>query len=380
MKIAYIAETSITNKSAYTLHVLKMCDAFSKNHDLILMIPLFKNNLSITKIKNFFLLSSKKKFKIKSMLGFKASNFIYRIFFSIKTSYNLKNNNINLIITRSILTSFFLSLFKIHHLLEIHSEMSGLTKILMINLNFINSKYIKKIIFISKSLRKIFNIENKKKIIILHDAVDIKNFSQKKKTNKIKNLTYTGSFHKGKGVELIIQLANKFSNLTFNLYGEPLNKSYNVPKNVRIHGYINYNKVPSKLLDSDLSYKLLNAGVPSHIYGMRWIRLLMGREFIFNQAKNINISNYNSPLKLFEYLAAGRIIVSSKRDGISEILKHNYNSIIVNGFEVKDWEKSIHDIINSKYKLNKIRINSIKTAKNFTWEKRAKMIINSNHN
>ena len=295
------------------------------------------------------------------MLGFKASNFIYRIFFSIKTSYNLKNNNINLIITRSILTSFFLSLFKIHHLLEIHSEMSGLTKILMINLNFINSKYIKKIIFISKSLRKIFNIENKKKIIILHDAVDIKNFSQKKKTNKIKNLTYTGSFHKGKGVELIIQLANKFSNLTFNLYGEPLNKSYNVPKNVRIHGYINYNKVPSKLLDSDLL-------------------LLPSSKIQYGRAKNINISNYNSPLKLFEYLAAGRVIVSSKRDGISEILKHNYNSIIVNGFEVKDWEKSIHDIINSKYKLNKIRINSIKTAKNFTWEKRAKMIINSNHN
>ena len=30
MKIVYIAETSLTNKSAYTHHVLKMCDAFSK--------------------------------------------------------------------------------------------------------------------------------------------------------------------------------------------------------------------------------------------------------------------------------------------------------------------------------------------------------------
>ena len=40
MKIIYIAETSITNKSAYTHHVMKMCDAFSQlNHDLILLIP-----------------------------------------------------------------------------------------------------------------------------------------------------------------------------------------------------------------------------------------------------------------------------------------------------------------------------------------------------
>ena len=30
MKITYIAETSLTNKSAYTVHVLKMCDALSK--------------------------------------------------------------------------------------------------------------------------------------------------------------------------------------------------------------------------------------------------------------------------------------------------------------------------------------------------------------
>ena len=49
MKIIYIAETSITNKSAYTHHVMKMCDAFSQlNHDLILLIPNFeKKNISM---------------------------------------------------------------------------------------------------------------------------------------------------------------------------------------------------------------------------------------------------------------------------------------------------------------------------------------------
>ena len=31
MKVVYIAETSLTNKSAYTHHVIKMCDAFQKN-------------------------------------------------------------------------------------------------------------------------------------------------------------------------------------------------------------------------------------------------------------------------------------------------------------------------------------------------------------
>ena len=37
MKVIYIAETSLTNKSAYSHHVIKMCDTFRKlNHDTIL--------------------------------------------------------------------------------------------------------------------------------------------------------------------------------------------------------------------------------------------------------------------------------------------------------------------------------------------------------
>ena len=123
------------------------------------------------------------------------------------------------------MTSFFLSFFKTYHYLEIHNDLKGLTRFLMIKLNYINSKYVFKIIFISNKLKKKFDIKKKKKILILHDAVDIKNFPQKKKNSKIKNLTYVGSFHQGKGVELIIELAKKFKNLNFHLYGDNANKN-----------------------------------------------------------------------------------------------------------------------------------------------------------
>ena len=40
MKIAYIAETYLNNRSAYTHHVIKMCDAFClKNNSTTLIIP-----------------------------------------------------------------------------------------------------------------------------------------------------------------------------------------------------------------------------------------------------------------------------------------------------------------------------------------------------
>ena len=54
MKIAYIAETSLTNKSVYTVHVLKMCDALSKKNNLTLLLP--KNKVYYKTLKKNFCL------------------------------------------------------------------------------------------------------------------------------------------------------------------------------------------------------------------------------------------------------------------------------------------------------------------------------------
>ena len=226
----------------------------------------------------------------------------------------------------------------------------------MINLNFLNSRYVLKIILISKALNKrIFKL-NKKKFLILHDAVDIKNFKYKKFKNKVKKVTYVGSFYKGKGVEFILQLADKLKDLEFNLYGDSKKKYYNISKNVKIHGYVNYEKVPYILAKSD-------------------ILLLPSANVQYGRTKNINIANYNSPLKMFDYLASGKIIVSSKRDGICEILKHNYNALVVKEYQTKAWIKYLKNILDNKYNLKKIRLNSIKTAKKFTWKNRVNKIL-----
>ena len=67
--------------------------------------------------------------------------------------------------------------------------------------------------------------------------------------------------------------------------------------------------------------------------------------------------------------------MSSKLSGICEVLKHNKNAILVKDFNYKSWEKSILEIVKGKYNIKKIQANSHKTAKKFTWKKRAKKII-----
>ena len=61
MKVVYISETSLSNKSAQTIHVVKMCDAFCNKSNVDLLIP-YCANQEIKNLKKDFLLTSKKIF------------------------------------------------------------------------------------------------------------------------------------------------------------------------------------------------------------------------------------------------------------------------------------------------------------------------------
>ena len=303
MKIFYIAETSLTNRSAYSHHVIKMCDAFSKlDHDVSLITSKKSFYFSFKKIKKDFALKGKKSFKVFFFSKHKFENFFTRILFGIRTAIFIKKNKADLILSRSIITSFILSLFKIHHFLEIHSEFKSLTKFIMINLNFINSNYIVKKILISKALNKVFNFD-KKKILILHDGVDIDNFKKPKIINNIKSAAYIGSFYKGRGIEIIVQLANRFKEINFNLYGDTQNSFHTRLKNIKVFNFVPYRKIPLILSKSDLL-------------------LMPYAKNVSVRSKNLNTADYCSPLKMFDYLASGKIIMSSKLGGICEVLKH----------------------------------------------------------
>ena len=359
MNIVYIAETSLTNKSAYTQHVIKMCDAFCQlEQDLILYLPRVHKNFNFNEIKEKYMLRSQKKFKVKSIVNVKLTNIFFKIYFLLKVIINIKKDRPDIILTRSFLSSVILSCFKVKHFLEIHSEFQSLTKFLMINLKFIESSYIEKKILISESLNKIFNFK-KNEYLVLHDGVDIKNFEKFKNITNIKEVCYVGSFYKGRGIDLILHLASKFPNLNFHLYGQSKEEIRPNLKNVKIHNFVDYCNVPYILSNSD-------------------VLMMPYSKNVSVRSKTLNTADYCSPLKMFDYLAAGKIIMSSKLGGICEILKHKENSIIVEEFNHEMWELELSNLLKDVYDIKKIQKNAFSTANEYTWVKRANKILNKN--
>ena len=106
--IYYVSELNLPSKSAYSIHVMKMCDGFSELG--------YKVNLFTIKTKNsskiFRNYNLRKKFKIFSIFDDHINlNFFLRIIFSIKILFKKIDKN-SLFISRSIIFAIIASIIK----------------------------------------------------------------------------------------------------------------------------------------------------------------------------------------------------------------------------------------------------------------------------
>ena len=350
-KIFYISELNLPNTSAHSIHVMKMCEAFSKlGYSVNLLII---KGLDLKKIFNIY--NIKYKFNIISVFNdFLKLNFLLRLIFSFKILIkNLDKESI--LISRSILFALIASIQRKNVILELHHEITGFSKFIFIFLNKLRLIKNLKFIFLHRALKNKYKIENSKNII-LDDAVNIENFNIEK-VKKIKNTcVYIGSFFEGKGVEQIFRLAKLNEKIFFHIYGEKRYlKNQKIKKNIKIFDYVNYSKIPKILSYYEIAL-------------MPYQKKVKGRGSIW-------LDKYMSPLKMFDYLAAKMVIIASDLDVYKHILKNDFNCKLIKMNDDFEWSKTIEGVLKNKKKKEYLKKNAYNTAKKYTWDLRCKKVI-----
>ena len=127
-------------------------------------------------------------------------------------------------------------------------------------------------------------------------------------------------------------------------------------KNIFFKGHLAYRKIPSVLN----KYHVL---------------LMPYSKKVYVRSDNLETGRFMSPLKLFEYLAAGKIIIASDLKVYKHILNRK-NSILIDSENFKKWAKKIDYVFNNINNFNLMKKESYNTAKKYTWAVRAKKIIN----
>ena len=92
-------------------------------------------------------------------------------------------------------------------------------------------------------------------------------------------------------------------------------------------------------------------------------------------SKKVPTMNYCSPLKLFEYMASGKIILAHDFITIREVIDHKKTGYLVNPDNISFLINALRDILSDEKYLH-MGINARKLVFNkYSWNKRAKLII-----
>ena len=87
-----------------------------------------------------------------------------------------------------------------------------------------------------------------------------------------------------------------------------------------------------------------------------------------------NIARYTSPLKLFDYLAAGKFLIISDLKVFNEIIENGKHCVVMR-LNLLKWLKVIDNIKNNLKEINTLKRNAILLSKKYTYEKRAKLLL-----
>jgi len=366
MRISYLFNSSTPSSNPGSIQVVNTCNGISSfGHKITLITPGTGEKISLKEfygIKNNIKLKKIKWFK-KFPLGI---NYYLYSLVSIIYAIHLKTE---VFITRNFFTLFLLNILKKRTIIEVHHDLGNegrVVKFLFKNFDIFNNKNIIKIIAITNAVKR-FLIKNynipSNKIEIIPSASSLKFKFKKFKKKKKYNLGYFGSLDYTKGANFILSLSEIDKNNNYFIFGgnkkEALElRKINKAKNLQINQSLPYSKVRDYISKMDI---LL---MPSNL---KKIRSLGGVG---------NIAKYTSPLKLFDYMASGGLIITSNTKVFKEILNDKKNCIMVNNLNSKNWKKIITDLDKKLIYINNLKRNAYNESKEFTYLKRARKIIN----
>ena len=321
---------------ANCVQVISMCKEFSIHHDVFLLSPSSTKNkeeMASFLSKNYDLPNSVNLFFFNELFNSRRiSQFIN--YFSVKSFVNKIKPDFcfvrNSMFLKGCVNSQTPTFYEVHNNI-LHYRFKFLDVFLIkLLIASSKSKHLIKFITISGSLKNYWMNAGvpKSKILVLHSGFSTTEFQNplsKTKARTITNLPintkialYTGSLIADRKIENILFLAERNKDVLFVIAGGP-EKQMNHYKNLSIKqnlenleflGHIPHKSIPKYLFSADILLALWSSMVPT--------------------------INYCSPLKVFEYMAAGRLILAHGFPTIKEILSDGVNAYVADPEDLND--------------------------------------------
>ncbi len=369
MNVVAIAGSTIPSDTANSLQVMKACSALVQlGHKLTLIVPGNRKS-EIVNLKSHYGLQTD--FPIEWLSSSSRRIFTWQ---AVQRARTLKPD---LLYTWFPQSAVFGLLYKIPTIFEIHIQPTGRLGPAW-HRAFTNVRGRKRLVSITQALVDVldhnYNIRLKRdNVVIAPNGVDLERFAALPSTPELarQQLNFpstptvmcTGHLYAGRGVGLFLALAKSISQAHFVWVGgrpddiaiwKGRAEAENI-SNITFTGFIPNQNLPPYQAAADI---LL----------MPYSRSIMGSSGTADSA------SVASPMKMFEYMAAGRAIVTADLPVIHEVLNEK-NAVFCEPDNVNDWKLKIEKLLADETHRVELGKQAKEDVQKFTWLARAEKIL-----
>ena len=283
----------------------------------------------------------------------------------------------DLVYTRMLQVARAASLARVPVILELHDIPSGRFGPSRLR-DFLRTPTHKRVVFITRALRKLveerLEIEiPEEEVIIAPDGVDLERYanlpvpSDARRDLPISDrftVLYSGSFYQGRGMQMLFDLAGALSEMQFIwVGGSPEEVAYWRQKvtsagleNVILTGFVSNAELPRYQASADLLLMPYSRNVAASSGG--------------------NIAEVTSPMKLFEYMACGRTIVTSDLPVLHEVLS-DQNAVFCPPDDLVHWIYELKALAEDASRRQRLGKQAWIDVQKYSWRYRMKRILDA---
>jgi glycosyltransferase involved in cell wall biosynthesis len=348
---------------------MKMCHAFAKNgHQVTLITHNKKKRVELGVRDDFAFYGVEANFEISKAqwLSIKGHAYLARAVAALRA----RGACADIVYGRALKDCFYAAALGLPVVYESHQaiERAGV-KTGKVFARLLQSNRFLRLVVISEALRQYYvdafpDLGNR--IVVAPDAadpVDLSTVNEIKQLDGCLQVGYVGHLYPGKGMEVIAKLAPLCQWANFHVIGgtredvEVWKQALRGVTNVTFHGFVPH----SEAIRKSLCFDVMLAPYQEHVKG---------------GSGKVNLAQWMSPLKIFEYMSLAKPIVSSDLPVLREVLQHGRNALLVSPNRVGEWAGALHRLRDAPTFRAKLGQNAREDfLNNYTWTKRAEVVL-----
>ncbi len=124
---------------------------------------------------------------------------------------------------------------------------------------------------------------------------------------------------------------------------------------------------------------------PQHLSGVEFLGFMPPAEvhqyqrcadiLVLPSTRELSYDRYTMPLKMFEYMAAGRPVIASRLEGICEVIRHRHNGLLVEPSNPEQLAEALRELLDNPELRRSLAAKAQEDVLQYTWEARAQRVV-----